>query len=142
MIFEEDDLIRILRSLRIEEVCFELNGGGDSGDTTLRHVRYQGASETQVELPQFKIGLNSYGQPVDLADILEQFASDVPDIDWINNDGGSGTVTLRPLEEPEDWIENTVTYHEPDDDLEEDDFQDDEFDDDEPLAGGDHGVEP
>jgi hypothetical protein len=76
---------------------------------------------------------------------------DLPDGDWINNEGGHGTVVLRPQEEnPEDQIACDMTYGE---DSDEPDFEDEDEEElladfnagdpaDEPIAIDDSALQP
>ena len=98
----EDQIMALLGALGIEEIEFSLNGGGDSGDTTLEHVCYaDGRDETH--LPDIPIGFHPNGEPYTLERHLENLASDLPEGDWVNNEGGYGEVFIRPMADEDDY---------------------------------------
>lgn len=121
-------LAAILRALKITEIEYSLDGGGDSGETTLeRVVRRDG--ETTTTLPDVPIIFSDGGQILYLPYLLERIVADAPDGDWVNNEGGYGTVYVRPFDEDGGLgIECDMSYREYDDDADDDDggFVDDE----------------
>lgn len=126
----------ILRALAITEIEYSLSGGGDSGESTLERVSYE-ADGVRTSLPDIPIFVTDTGQVWHLPDLLESIVVDAPEGDWVNNEGGYGTVYVRPFEEDDDLaIECDMTFREDGDYGDDDD--DDEFIDD----GGDDGVGP
>lgn len=120
-----DRVAALLRALGIEQIDFSLDGSGDSGDTTLDAIRYQDGRD-DTALPDIAIGFLPDGRPRLLADYLDGIASDLPEGDWVNNEGGYGTVTIRPFEsDPFERFTCDMTYRdeyedeEPDDEIEE-----------------------
>ncbi|MDF0490433.1 hypothetical protein PX554_20085 [Sphingomonas sp. H39-1-10] len=133
-----DSACDLLRALGIVAATFALDGGGDSGESTLATVRYADGRE-DYRLPELPIALHNDGRPILLGGFLEDYSSDLPDGDWVNNEGGYGTVTIRPLEtDPHERVECDMTYRADDDydddDYDEDDDPDDPDDPDEPDA--------
>lgn len=118
----------ILRALRITEVEYSLSGGGDSGEVTLEHVRYEDGRISH-ELPSVPIAILNNGTVALLDDALENIVADAPEGDWVNNEGGQGTVIVHPFEDGEDAIlECNVTFNDYEDD-DDDGFIDDDDDD-------------
>jgi hypothetical protein len=130
--------LAILNALQISEVRYCLSGGGDSGTAELDHVLYRDGRHGP--LPSVTVGITGCGGIVCLDERLEDLVSNVPDGDWVNNEGGYGNVTLRPHETDEDLqVECDMTYGEDSDDR---DFEDDEecssdFDESDPGTSGD-----
>jgi len=129
----------ILRALHITEIEYSLSGGGDSGETTLERVTY--ADDPQArDLPDVPIFINDSGQIRHLPELLETIVADAPDGDWVNNEGGFGTVYVRPFEDEEYLsIECDMNFREDGDygdDDDDDQFVDDDLidDDDASLA--------
>ncbi len=120
-----DRVLRLLRRLGITELSIGLQGCGDSGDATLDHILYaDGRSETHF--PDLPIGISVDGHVKKLGPYLEDFAAERPEGDWVNNEGGYGTVTFHPFEEDPDFcIDCDMTYRD-EGDYGEDDQQDDE----------------
>ncbi|MDN5925707.1 MAG: hypothetical protein L0I29_01370 [Hyphomicrobiales bacterium] len=129
----------ILRALQITEIEYSLSGGGDSGETTLEHVTYAGDPEAH-DLPDVPIFISDSGQIRHLPELLEAIVADAPDGDWVNNEGGFGTVYVRPFEDEENLsIECDMSFREDGDygdDDDDDQFVDDDLidDDDASLA--------
>ena len=99
-----------------------LSGGGDSGTTTLDQVIH--ADGRAGALPTVTIGITDCGGIVCLDERLEDLVAGIPDGDWINNDGGYGTVILYPQESDADLqVDCDMTYGEDSDDP---DFEDEE----------------
>jgi hypothetical protein len=114
--------LAILKALQIGEVRYSLSGGGDSSTTTLEDVSH--SDGRRVALPTVTIGIDDFGEGVvTLDERLESLVADIPDGDWINNEGGYGSVILRPQEPEGDHIECDMTYG---DDEGAADFEDDE----------------
>jgi hypothetical protein len=144
-----DHCLAILKALRIAEVSYCLSGGGDSGTVELNHVLH--ADGRDDRMPAVTVGITDAGMLVTLDERLENLVYDLPDGDWINNEGGCGTVTLRPQEdEPGLWVECDMVWGE---DSEQADFEDEEepgetdFKDadpgtDQPLAIDDSALQP
>lgn len=124
-------LMAMLAALGIVEVTFNLSGGGDSGECDLESVLYADGRR-DAHLPSVPIGFSDSGDIVLLDLALDRIASDAPDGDWCNNEGGYGSVSFFPAEPcPDGWIVCNMTYREEGDygdDDEEEDF-DDIFDD-------------
>ena len=116
--------LAILQALGVSEIVYSLSGGGDSGTCELGRVAYLDGRETRA-LPALTIGITDLGHVTILGDILETIVADIPDGDWVNNEGGYGTVILRPQETDEALrVECDMTYGEESD---EQDFEDDAF---------------
>lgn len=119
---ELDHCLAILRALRIAEVSYCLSGGGDSGTVELNHVIY--ADGRQTKMPPVTIGITDAGSTLSLDERLDDLVGNIPDGDWINNEGGYGTVVLRPLEpDPDLRVECDMTWG---DDSDQPDFEDEE----------------
>lgn len=119
----------ILRALQITRIEYSLSGGGDSGETTLERVTYRDNS-TSHNLPDIPIFISDTGQIQHLPDLLERIVADAPEGDWVNNEGGFGTVYVRPFEDEMDLsLECDMSFRE------DGDYGDDDDDvvDDEPV---------
>lgn len=117
-------VMALLRALDIIEIRFHLSGGGDSGDCEISAVIYADGRET-TQVPRLPIGFNGAGNIEFLDIFLENFASDLPEGDWVNNEGGHGDVSIYPNETDEDRrFACDMTYG--DDEDEGDDDYDDE----------------
>ena len=122
MMSDLEHCLAILKALQIVEVSYCLSGGGDSGTVELDHVLY--ADGNSGPLPTVTLGITDAGGIVCLDERLETIVYDLPDFDWINNEGGHGTVILRPQEtDPDCQVECDMTYGE---DSDEPDFEDDD----------------
>ena len=125
----EDDeyplpILRLLRALGIVAVTYVLNGGGDSGECELESVRYADGSEA-AKLPSIPTGFRDDGEIQRLDIVLENIAADLPEGDWVNNEGGQGTVSFFPFEPHfEDRVVSDMTFHDEDDYEDEEDFDD------------------
>ncbi|MFC3721987.1 hypothetical protein [Neoaquamicrobium sediminum] len=124
----------ILRALDIIEIEYTLNGSGDSGETDLERVQYRGGRPETSTLPDIPIFITDGGAILSLPNLLHRIVADAPDGDWVNNEGGYGTVYVRPFEDEGDpFVECNMTYREDGDygDGDGDDYDDeDEFVDD------------
>lgn len=64
--------------------------------------------------------------------LLDDLVADLPGGDWVNNEGGYGTVTIRPFEEDEDLrFECDMTFRDEGDygdENDEEEFEDEDFD--------------
>jgi hypothetical protein len=142
--------LAILKALQIEEVSYCLSGGGDSGTVDVNGVLY--ADGHLGVMPTVTVGITDGGDLVTLAERLENLVYDLPDGDWINNEGGYGNVYLRPQKlDPGLQVECDMTWG---DDNDEPDFEDEEeseepdFKDpnpgasDQPLAIDDSALQP
>jgi hypothetical protein len=141
-----DHCLAILNALRIAEVRYCLSGGGDSGTAELEHVLY--GDGRLGPLPTVTIDITDSGEVVSLDQRLDGLVGNIPDGDWINNEGGYGAVVLRPQEpDPDLQVECDMTYGEEDG---EPDFEDDEPDfkdadsdpPDQPIAIDDSALKP
>ena len=120
----------ILRALEITEIVYSLNGSGDSGDTDLDSVTYRNDPAAH-DLPDIPIFISDSGAIRYLPALLEDIVSDAPDGDWVNNEGGYGTVYVRPFEDQDTLsIECDMTFREDGDYGDDDDYEDDDFEDD------------
>jgi hypothetical protein len=114
--------LAILKALQIAEVSYCLSGGGDSGTVEINHVLY--ADGRHGPLPTVTLGVYDAGGTICLDERLESIVYDLPDGDWINNEGGQGYVLLHPREDdPDCQVQCDMTYGE---DSDEPDFEDDE----------------
>ena len=118
----DDQIMALLRALGIEEIEFSLDGGGDSGDSTLEHVRYADGHEDN-RIPDISIGFHPRGEAYTLESYLENLASDLPEGDWVNNEGGYGEVFIRPTADEDERFECNMTFRDEYED--EDDFGED-----------------
>jgi hypothetical protein len=117
-----DHCLAILKVIGVSEIQYTLDGEGDSGTTNLDTVHYLNGSSAGL-LPPLTIGLGDNGGLHTLADLLDELVAELPDGDWVNNEGGYGTVILRPHETDADLrVECDMTYREYNDDFEDDDF--------------------
>ena len=121
----------ILRALDITEIQYSLSGGGDSGETELERVEMRG-DPGKHDLPDIPIFITDTGHAQELPDLLSGIVAEAPDGDWVNNEGGYGTVYIRPFDDEDDLaIECDMTYREDGDwGNDEDDEDDEEFIDD------------
>lgn len=118
-------IVDLLRALDIEAIVFDLNGGGDSGETTLEELRYRDG-RTPGEIPQLPIAITSYGAVATLGYYLSDTAADAPEGDWVNNEGGYGTVTILPFAAvADDCLTCEMTYREEYDDDDDDEPHED-----------------
>jgi hypothetical protein len=116
--------LAVLKALGISEVVYNLSGGGDEGTCEIDSVVHLDGRTTQA-LPALAIGITRFGQVATLDELLDDFVADIPDGDWVNNEGGHGTVVLHPQETDEDLrVECDMTYG---DESDAEDFDDDEF---------------
>jgi hypothetical protein len=146
MMSELEHCLAILKALQIAEVSYCLSGGGDSGTVEINHVLY--ADGRHGPLPTVTLGVNDVGGTITLDERLENIVYELPDGDWINNEGGHGNVVLRPHEDdPDCQVECDITYgedSEPDFDDEEEELASD-FDDPGPageIAVDDSALQP
>lgn len=123
-----DPVTALLRALGITEIEFSLSGGGDSGEVTLEHISYQDG-RTEHKVPDIPTEILNTGAVRTLPDVLEQIVADAPEGDWVNNEGGYGTVVIRPFEEDEDLVVDCdMTFREEGDYGDDDEFVDEEPD--------------
>lgn len=116
-------VISLLQALEIELIVFDLNGGGDDGEVHLEEIRCRDGSALE-EIPALPIAITTYGAIATLDSFLSDAAADAPDGDWVNNEGGYGTITIFPFApDPGDWLTCEMTFREygdEDDEREED----------------------
>lgn len=134
----KDIAIALLRAIDIQELEYALSGGGDSGEATLERIQHVDGRHID-RLPTIPVGIDGGGRPYMLADLLDGLVTDLPEGDWINNEGGYGTVTIRPFEDDEYLcFDCDMTYGEEDDGGDDDeefvDEDDDDADHDEVIA--------
>lgn len=121
--------IALLRALGIAELEFSLDGGGDSGATTLERIEHRDGRRLDL-LPDIPTGVDGAGRPRLLSWLLDDLVADLRDGDWVDNEGGYGTVIIRPFEEDEDLrFDCDMTFREEGDYGDDEDFQEEEFDD-------------
>ena len=101
--------LRVLRALGITEVAYELDGSGDSGTAQLSSVTDRDGNTTN-SLPAVTVGFTNHGGPCELEAQLIDLVYDIPEGDWINNEGGYGTVILRPQADPGEQVECQMTF--------------------------------
>ena len=124
--YSEDDVpyMEVLATLGVVEVRYDLNGGGDSGECVLEHVCYRDGRQ-DVRLPSLPVGFSDDGEIRLLDEVLERIATDLPEGDWVNNDGGYGTVSFFPNEIcPDDRVVCDMTYRDGTDDDDDYEFED------------------
>lgn len=124
-----ENVLAVLAGLGIAEVHYDLSGGGDSGECTLESVVMTDGSIGDG-LPDMTISFTAAGHRIALDDFLSDHAAEVPEDNWCDNDGGSGTVVYRPGAEDEDErIECCMSYGDEDDfDYDDQDQDDDDID--------------
>jgi hypothetical protein len=129
--------LAILKALQICEVRYCLSGGGDSGTTELEHVLY--CAGRHGPFPSVTVGITGCGGILCLDERLEAIVADIPDGDWVNNEGGYGHVVLRPHETDHLQVECDMTYGEDggDPDFEDDDEFSSDFNESDPDTAGD-----
>ena len=131
----------ILRALEIIEIEYALNGSGDSGEGSLERVEYKDGTETHA-LPDIPIFIGNSGDIERLSDLLIGLAENAPDGDWVNNEGGYGSVYIHPFEDDEDLqIDCDMTFREDGDYGDDDDDNDDDFVDDDLTDDDDSGAD-
>lgn len=120
--------IALLRAIGIQELEYSLDGGGDSGDSTLERIQHVDGRLLD-RLPDIPTGIDGART---LSWLLDDLVADLPEGDWVNNEGGYGTVIIRPFEEDEDLcFECDMTFREEGDygdENEDEDFEDEDFD--------------
>lgn len=117
-------IAELLRTLGVEEARFALSGGGDDGEASIELVRYRDGRE-EFRLPTVPVGIGPNGQIFTLSGYLLDRAADLPDGDWVNNEGGFGSVTFFPFAvEPDEIVECDMTYRDYGDDDDDDDEDD------------------
>ena len=96
-----DQAIDMLAAIGIVRVAYRLDGGGDEGSVYLEEVAYADG-RVEEKLPPVPLGFTNSGEVLTVGDLLESHAQDAPDFDWINNDGGAGSVTYHANAEDSD----------------------------------------
>jgi hypothetical protein len=120
-----DHCLAILKALGIDELTYCLSGGGDSGTAEMQSIVDRDGNERS--LPSITIGFTDIGRTFRLDERLDDLVANIPDGDWCNNEGGYGTVILRPQEtDPDLQVLCDMTYGE--------DSHDRDFDDQEDFA--------
>jgi hypothetical protein len=116
-------MLACLRALDIVEVVVSLEGSSDSGDAEFDHFISR-SGEAIYRLPKLTVDLSG----TSLTDLINDVAREIPDGDWVNNEGGYGTVTFRPFEaDPDDAVECDMVYRDESEDGDSD-FEDEEED--------------
>jgi hypothetical protein len=117
-------VLACLEALDIEELTVSLDGSGDSGDAVLDCALTR-AGETVVALPRITIAVTPSGEAITLEELAVNVAAELPEGNWVDNEGGYGIVTYRPFEDdPGSRVDVDMTYrdeYEGDDDP---DFED------------------
>ena len=133
MTSETTFLLACLSALDLTELVVRLDGSGDSGDAEFDHA-VTSTGQTLYELPKITIE-PGYPFSTNLETLVLEVASNTPDGNWYDNEGGYGTVTFYPFND-DDPVECNMTYRdeypgEDGDDFEDedDDLSDDEFED-------------
>jgi hypothetical protein len=126
--------IALLRAIGVEQLEYSLDGGGDSGATTLERIQHRDG-RTLDRLPDIPTGIDTNGRPRLLDALLDDLVADLPEGDWVNNEGGYGAVTIRPFEEDEELrFECDMTFRDEGDygdENDEEEFEDEDLDADE-----------
>ena len=121
--FDRDNALHLLKALYVGEAVYRLDGGGDSGTVELEEVI--SADGSAGAFPAATVDFTDQGRTVQLRAALLDLLYDVPDFDWIKNEGGRGTVLLRPQEDdPGLRIECDMTWNGDEDG--DPDFEDDD----------------
>jgi hypothetical protein len=131
----KDIVIAVLTAIGIQEVEYSLDGGGDSGATTLERIQHVDGRVLET-LPRIPIGIDGGGRPYMLEALLDDLVADLPKGDWVNNEGGYGTIVIRPFEDEEDvCFDVDMAYREEGDyGDDEEEFLDDDIDDDDAIS--------
>jgi hypothetical protein len=117
-------VLACLRALDIAEATVTLDGSGDSGDATFENAVTR-SGETIEALPCLTVDLTGSGPT--LADLICNVATEIPDGNWYDNEGGYGTVTFWPFEDdPDRVVDCDITYRDTYPGEEEDDFEDED----------------
>lgn len=93
-----DDVLALLRALGVQQLDYSLSGGGDSGEASIASIIWQDQRD-DLQLPKIPVAIGRACTAITLNAFLEEFASNVPEGDWVNNEGGYGTVTFLPFED-------------------------------------------
>ncbi len=93
-----EQALTVLRALGVIEVVYSLDGCGDSGTADLDSITYADGCPA-TEIPDFAVSFTDGGQVITLAGLVDDLVAELPDGDWVNNEGGFGTVILRPMED-------------------------------------------
>lgn len=106
--YDIDAIVEILQQMNIKRIMYRLDGGGDSGIVEMDEIEFQGdGNEKTLDVC---IGFESVlGKSSSLKDILDDIVAELPEFDWVNNDGGHGTITICPHEDDPiimDMVEN------------------------------------
>ena len=131
-----DQVLDALAALGIVEVVYSLDGGGDSGEACLSHVVHEDGRQEE-SLPPMPVGFDNMGNVWDVDTYLNATAAEHPDENWVDNDGGYGTVTFLPKAEDEDRITYELSFR----DEEDDDDAYDEIEDDDDETGDEADAE-
>lgn len=126
-----DQVLDALAALGIVEVVYSLDGGGDSGEACLSHVVHEDGRQEE-SLPPMPVGFDNMGNVWDVETYLNEVAAEYPDENWVDNDGGYGTVTFLPTAEDGDRIEYELSFRDEEED--EGDYEEIQEDDDEADA--------
>ncbi len=122
-----DQVLDALAAFGIVEVVYALDGGGDSGEAALESVTYADG-RTEEMLPPLPVGFDARGDVWDLDCYLNGVAAEHPEENWVDNDGGYGTVTFLPKEEHDDRVTYELSFRDEEEDEEEYDELDDDDD--------------
>lgn len=117
----DEFMVKTLRVLGIQRIVFTLDGGGDSGNVDITEIDW---ANEKVEKVDLKL-LPSPTPGFSLASYMIEVVADMPDGDWVNNEGGYGTITFMPFasKDIEECVEIDMSYHEYHDEYEhENDF--------------------
>ena len=96
---ELDYCLAILKALGITKVEYILSGGGDEGSADFDRLTDRNGQQHNT-LPSITIGITDHGSVISLDERLVDVVAQIPEGDWCNNEGGHGTVILRPQDLP------------------------------------------
>jgi hypothetical protein len=97
-LLNQEDVILLLAALGIEEIRFSLNGGGDNGDAEVDAIEWLASYPDGSPVHPVPLGQIPHVEG-SLESVLLNSVGEWPDFDWVNNEGGFGTITVRPFEQ-------------------------------------------
>lgn len=95
----EDEAASLLKALGVSKVTFRLDGGGDDGDVELEDIAWKATHEDGTPVKQYDLASIPFSSSRTLLGALETAATEWPEVDWCNNEGGSGTVEIYPFDD-------------------------------------------
>lgn len=126
-------VLACLKAMEIEELTVTLDGSGDSGDADFECALTR-SGQVLYELPFITVAVDAGGHRTSLQELASGVAAELPEGDWVNNEGGYGQVHFRPYEDdPDLWVDTDMTYRDGYEDGDDADF-DDELEEEDTVA--------